>query len=177
MSEFDNLVQNVYKANEQYYNYTDEKIKRIKNIFYKKIIKNSYDLYTLINNINKFFDINISVKQLKRYITKESNGYRLTFNIDVYNEKFIIQYPFSIHDRIKILYILRYNGIYNNRNNLLFNYNTNKNIQKVVNQLEQLIDLENIKLKYEALLKKSDEINKEIKELENIIKQTEEGRL
>ena len=36
MSEFDNLVQNVYKAREQYYKYADEKVERIKNIFYKK---------------------------------------------------------------------------------------------------------------------------------------------
>lgn len=167
--EFKNLVQNIYKANEQCYKYTDDRIKRIKNIFYKNIIKNSYDLSSLINNINKFFSINISREQLKQYIIRKDYGYKLVFNINNFNEEFVIKYPFSRFDKIRILYNSRYQGIMTNRNFLVFDYISNKNTRNISKQLEQYLDLENIKLKYDKLLKKQEDLNKEIEKIKNII--------
>lgn len=171
--EFNNLVRNIHNAKYQCAIYTDERLERIKNIFYKKIIKNSYNLHSLIININKFFNINISLKNIKNHITKIDKGYKLTFDIDSYDKRFIIQYPLNKHDTIKILYNMRYKGFMLNDGYLLFEYNNNKYTKKIIEQLKQCLYLSNIKVEHANLLKKYENLSKEIKDIENLIKQIE----
>lgn len=172
--EIYNIIKKIYAYNKEKDKFIKERNERIRNILYKKFIKNNYNLASLIKSANKFLGIsnhyiNI-IKSVETDFTK--SYYRLHFygHIDKINAiVFTIEYP--RHQPSGITIELKIKNDHCDKT-IKFNYRgCYKQITCVYDEIHDYFKVLELKEEYTKLNKQISLINEEIHKLEDDINQ------